>query len=159
MGDGIRIAILALIFFTGLCTGWVINGWRLGAQVDELKLAMETQAETARLAAQSAINSITHKAAQETRKKKAAEAAINRRVENVPTDLPLLPPAFRVLHDAAATGKAPDDSTPLVADPVAPRTVAAAIAGNYAAARENARTLEELQAIVAASGCFDAVQQ
>jgi hypothetical protein len=155
MSDSIRIAILALLFFTGLCTGWVVNGWRMGAQIDELKLTMETQAETARLAAQSAINSVTAKAAVKARKEKATEAALNRRVENVPTDLPLLPPAFRVLHDAAATGKAPDDSAASHADPVAPRTLAATLAGNYSAARENARTLEELQAIVAASGCFD----
>lgn len=52
----------------------------------------------------------------------------------VSSDLPLLPGGFRLLHDAAAGGylpAAPDPSGPQPA-PVAPGTVAATVANNYA---------------------------
>lgn len=158
MTDTLRFAILAAILMAGVAIGWTVNGWRLHAQIDEMRLAMETQAETLRLAAQHRITRVVTVAAERSRAQKRNDDAIKRKADELPRDLPLLPPAFRVLHDAAASGKAPDDSAAPDAAPVAPRTVARTIAGNYADARRNAETLAELQAVVSASGCFDLEQ-
>ena len=55
------------------------------------------------------------------------------------------PPAFRLLHDSAASGsQAPQDSTGTVSASIAAQTVAE----NYRIARENAARLEALQALV-----------
>lgn len=71
----------------------------------------------------------------------------------VPSTLPLLPADFRVYHDAAAAGvpiPAAGDTARADAAPVAPTTVAATIADNYAACRYDQERLEALQAIVRA---------
>lgn len=56
-----------------------------------------------------------------------------------------LPPGWRVLHDAAATGTVPDPSGQPNAAAVTPREAAKTILWNYGAALENAARLEALQ--------------
>jgi len=56
-----------------------------------------------------------------------------------------LPAGWRVLHDAAASGRAASTSTDADAQPVAPDTAAATVARNYGTCRETAEQLTALQ--------------
>lgn len=61
------------------------------------------------------------------------------------------PPAFRLLHDSAASGSAlPDDPARVDAAPVPIEAIAQTVTENYRIARENAERLEALQEIVKA---------
>jgi hypothetical protein len=60
-------------------------------------------------------------------------------------DLPELPGAFRVLHDAAATGAVPDTASIPDAATVAPQDVASTVAGNYTSCLATAEQLTGLQ--------------
>jgi hypothetical protein len=140
----------------GLAAGWMANGWRLNGEIADMKLAAETQAETLRLAGQHKINTIETKYVAKAEKQAKIDRNISDKVEqNVPSTLPLLPGSFRVQHDAAATGEETDDSRTADAAPVAPRAVATTITRNYESARSDKERLEEMQAIVRASGCFE----
>lgn len=69
----------------------------------------------------------------------------------VPSDLPMLPGSFRVLHDAAATGSPlPEagDSGGVDGAAVTPQDLAGTISNNYASCRTDQRRLEALQAII-----------
>ncbi len=69
----------------------------------------------------------------------------------VSTDLPVLPAGMRVLHDAAATGRAlseTPDSGGADAAPVTPQDLARTVAENYASCREDQGRLEALQGII-----------
>lgn len=153
--------LAAVIAIAAASTGLLWTGHHYGAQGvqaewDKEKLAAEMQAENNRLLRQSAINKIDTAGAAKAKKQAATDQSILAKVEtNVPNTLPMLPGSFRVQHDAAATGKEADDSEPLDAAPVSPRAVATSISKNYASARSDKANLEELQAIVRASGCFD----
>lgn len=148
--------LYAAIVLAAAAAGWFGNGWRLNAEIAEQKLTIANQAETLRLASQHKINRIDAAGAAKARKQAPIDQSILAKAEtNVPTTLPLLPPGFRVQHDSAATGE--EISNPSAADaaPVAPVTVAKTITRNYTSARVNAADLEELQAIIRASGCFE----
>lgn len=56
-----------------------------------------------------------------------------------------LPAGWRVLHDAAASGRAASTSDAIDAQPVAPDTAAATVARNYGTCRETAEQLTALQ--------------
>ncbi len=56
-----------------------------------------------------------------------------------------LPAGWRVLHDAAASGRVTDPATVDHAQPVAPDTAAATVARNYGTCRETAEQLTALQ--------------
>jgi hypothetical protein len=146
----------ALALVIGFGGGWAVNGWRLNGEIADMKLTAETQAETLRLAGQRKINTIETKYVVRAEKQAKVDRTISDKVEqNVPSTLPLLPGSFRVQHDAAATGQEVDDSRAADAAPVAPRTVAGTITRNYESARSDKERLEEMQAIVRASGCFE----
>ena len=69
----------------------------------------------------------------------------------VPTDLPVPPSSFRVLHDAAARGsELPEDgdSAGIDAATVSVETLAETLAENYRACREDRARLEGLQGVV-----------
>ena len=69
----------------------------------------------------------------------------------VPTDLPVLPGSFRVLHDAAARGsELPEDgdSSGIDAATVSVETLAETVVENYRACREDRARLEGLQGMV-----------
>jgi len=68
-----------------------------------------------------------------------------------PTDLPVLPGSFRVLHDAAASGtELPEDgdSAGIDAATVSVETLAETVVENYRACREDRARLEGLQGLV-----------
>jgi len=56
-----------------------------------------------------------------------------------------LPSGWRLLHDAAASGRLADPAGAADAQPVDPQTAARAVAENYAGCRENAEQLTALQ--------------
>lgn len=60
-------------------------------------------------------------------------------------DLPELPPAFRWLHDAAATGVIPGPAVPADVAAVAPQDVAATVADNYTTCLATSEQLKGLQ--------------
>jgi hypothetical protein len=69
----------------------------------------------------------------------------------VPTDLPVLPVSFRVLHDAAASGsELPEDADSAGMDvaAVSVETLAETVVENYRACREDRARLEGLQGLV-----------
>jgi len=69
----------------------------------------------------------------------------------VPSDLPVLPATVRVLHDAAATGRAlPETGNPPSPDaaPVTPQDLARTVVENYASCREDQGRLEALQGVL-----------
>ena len=69
----------------------------------------------------------------------------------VPTDLPVLPGSFRVLHDAAARGsELPEagDSAGIDAATVSVETLAETVVENYRSCREDRARLEGLQGVV-----------
>jgi hypothetical protein len=135
---------------------YVAGGDSVRAEWGAEKLAAETRAETLRLLSQGKINRIDRAGVARAQKQAAVDQSILEKVEiNVPSTLPMLPGSFRLQHDAAAAGKETDDTGAADADPVAPRTVAKTLTRNYADARSDKQNLEELQAIVRASGCFD----
>lgn len=153
------LALLGLLF----AAYWTIDrrGYNRGAnevraEWNAEKLAAEIQAENNRLLAQANINRIDTAGAVKAQKQSRIDQSIIEKVEiNVPNTLPMLPGSFRVQHDAAATGQEIDRAGAADADPVAPRTVARTLTRNYADARSDKQNLEELQAIVRASGCFE----
>ena len=68
-----------------------------------------------------------------------------------PTDLPVLPGSFRVLHDAAARGSAlPEPGDPSRADAatVKPQDLAVTVTDNYASCRADQERLRALQEVV-----------
>ena len=60
----------------------------------------------------------------------------------------MLPPGFRLLHDAAAAGEAIDDTRIADAAPVAPAVVARTVAENYASCNDEKQRLATLQDII-----------
>ena len=63
----------------------------------------------------------------------------------VPADSPSLPPGFRVLHDAAATGELPDPARIADAAPVPAQDAAETIVSNYGTCAETAEQVIALQ--------------
>ena len=107
------------------------------------------QAENIRLLNQAAIGKQADKFNTKQAVAKVVYQTITKEVTKyVPNTLPLLPGDFRLLHDAAAEGVAIDDTKRANASPVAPATVAATIASNYANCNADQDKLETLQAIV-----------
>lgn len=153
MTTQLRIIILCSLVIGGFIGGWLTNGWRLGKVVSELHLQAAAAAETNRLAAQSRMRQVEQLHAQLARQRRTTDKRIEHHVEKLPDNV-MLSGALRVLHDAAASGKVPEHTAEVDAAPVAVRTLARTLAANYSACRENAATLEELQAVVAASGVF-----
>lgn len=136
--------------------GWLTNGWRLNAQIADMRLDLENKSETLRLAAQFKINRIDSASVAKRQKQAKVDQSILDKVEtNVPTTLPLLPGSFRVHHDAAAAGEEIDDTRRADAAPVAPKAVAVTTAENYASSNYDKQRLAALQEMVKASGCFD----
>jgi hypothetical protein len=63
----------------------------------------------------------------------------------VPADSPLLPPGYRVLHDAAAEGVIPDPARIADAAPVPAQDAASGVIDNYGTCHANAEQLTALQ--------------
>ena len=116
---------------------------------DAEKAQAALQAESLRLLNESAIRKQADVFNVKQAAAKVVYKTITKEVEKyVPNSLALLPPGFRLLHDAAAEGVAVDDTAGVDAAPVSPRQVASTVSANYAACREDQDKLEALQGIV-----------
>jgi hypothetical protein len=151
----IKAVVIAAVLVGLFGYGMHVGSGQVQARWDKANLEAERVASKEQLRKQEIIDVIDTKSV----KKKQQQASIDQSIiesvdKNVPSTLPLLPSSFRVLHDAAAAGQKIDDTAKVDADPVAPGTVAKTIARNYQSAREDKTNLEDLQAIVRASGCF-----
>jgi hypothetical protein len=138
-------AILAVI--AGL--GWFVYDSIDSRGYNRAKSEYEQAAEHERIAHQEEIDGLAKSFAIKSAQQRLITQTIIKEVDKyVPNTLPMLPAGFRVLHDAAAAGKAPVDPAGTNAAPVAPSAVAATLASNYANCRYDQERLEALQAIV-----------
>ena len=144
------VAIIAL------CVGIEIHGQHRGAARiqalwDKETAAAEVQAETLRILRQSSIDKSATKYAVKQAKQQVIVKTIIKEVDRyVPNSLPMLPPSFRLYHDAAAAGEAIDDTRLADAAPVSPLTVARTVANNYATCNDEKQRLATLQDIIRA---------
>ena len=160
----IAAALMAVLFFAGV--EWKIYQAGKASGMEQVQQRRDAQGYVAerQVAEQAAaqqqvitktVTQFVERAAQE----RIVYRGIIKEVEKyVPNTLPMLPSDFRVLHDAAAAGVAPPeagDPARVDAAPVAPVTVAATVADNYAACRYDQGRLEALQTIIKA-GSSDA---
>lgn len=152
----LKLAAIVLALVAAFASGMKVEHDRNQKRITAEKLQAEIQSENNRLLAQSRINKIDRSGASRAKKQAETDQSTLAKVDKyAPRSLPLLPGSVRVLHDAAATGQEIDDSSAANASPVAVADLASTTARNYIAARSNERDLEELQAIVRVSGCFD----
>ena len=137
-----------------LCLGIELHGQHRGAARiqalwDRDVAAAEAQAETLRILRQSHIDKSATKYEVKQAKQQVIVKTIIKEVDRyVPNSLPMLPPGFRLLHDAAAAGEAIDDTRLADAAPVAPRTLAETLAKNYASCNDDKQRLSILQDII-----------
>lgn len=155
-----------LLLLLALCAALGVGGWQAFESIKRIGME-EARRECER--ANAAIETVVHQQAEAQQKvvtryltryvERAAEERIVYRdiVKEVPvyvpSDLPVLPAAVRVLHDAAATGRAlPEDRDTALADaaPVTPQDLTRTVAENYASCREDQLRLEALQGVLKA---------
>lgn len=142
----ISIGCIALALFG---YGVVKGRDHVQAKWDAEKQAQANQAETLRLSRQTTVNNSATKFAVKAQKDRVIVQTIIKEVDRyVPITDPVLSGGFRLLHDAAATGEAIDDSRRANAAPVAPSDVARTLASNYAECRYEQERVTALQAIV-----------
>lgn len=153
-----------LLLSLALCAVLGVGGWQAFESIKRIGME-DARRECER--ANAAIETVVHKQAEEQQKvvtryltqyvERAAEERVVYRdiVKEVPvyvsTDLPVLPAGMRVLHDAAATGRAlPEtgNSPSTDAAPVTPQDLARTVVENYASCREDQGRLEALQGII-----------
>lgn len=144
-----KAAIAAAIVAVLAGLGWFVYDSIYDRGYNAAKAEYEQAAEATRIAHQEEIDGLSRSFALKAAKQRVITQTIIKEVDKyVPNTLPMLPPGFRVYHDAAAAGKAPVDPAGTDAAPVAPSTVAATLAINYANCRYDQERLEALQAIV-----------
>lgn len=144
-----KAALAAAIVAVVAGLGWFVYDSIDSRGYNRAKAEYEKDAEATRIAHQEEIDGLAKSFALKAAKQRIVTQTIIKEVDKyVPSTLPLLPPGFRVFHDAAAAGKAPVDTAGADAPPVAPSTVAATVAANYANCRYDQERLEALQAIV-----------
>jgi hypothetical protein len=153
-----------LLLSLALCIALGVGGWQAFESIKRIGMD-EVRRECERVNA--AIETVVHKQAEEQQKvvtryltqyveRAAEERVVYRDIVKevpvyVPSDLPVLPAGVRVLHDAAATGRAlPEtgDSSRADATPVTPQDLTRTVAENYASCREDQGRLEALQGII-----------
>jgi hypothetical protein len=120
----------------------------LDRQVAEAEQAVRIEEDRQKKVVTKIVTKFVEKAAQE----RVVYRDIIREVPKyVPSDLPMLPGGFRVLHDAAATGRAlPEDgdSSRVDAAAVSPQDVAGTVTDNYASCRADQERLRALQEVI-----------
>lgn len=139
---------LAIGLAAGGTTGWKVHAWKVAADsVEE-----QSQAETDRLRRQANTIRVESRAIERRAKDAEALTAILRRVDRDLKNACVLPPDFRVLHDAATRGEDPATASVGDAAPVPAATAAETIARNYNGARRNERALEDCQQYIRDNG-------
>jgi hypothetical protein len=153
-----RILTYAAVALSIFIAGRAFGIWQeRNAWLAREKIRIEAEAEAKRTEAilyarnSEAVAELAKSAAVETEKIKVVTSVIRERVEvYVPSDTPDLPAGWRVLHDAAATGREPDPSAAAGSDAatVPVKDAAETVAENYGSCREDQERLRLLQQYV-----------
>ena len=142
---------LALAILVAAATGW---GWVKGAASVQAEWDAERAAQTMTIlrvkVKQAEVTE--HIVTQYIDRVRVVREQADAVIREVPVYVPQscdadgrLPAGWRVLHDAAASGRVTDPATVAHAQPVAPDTAAATVARNYGTCRETAEQLTALQ--------------
>jgi hypothetical protein len=153
-----RILTYAAVALSVFIAGRAFGIWQeRNAWLAREKVRLEAEAEAKRVEAilyarnSEAVAELAKAAVVEVEKIRTVTSVIRERVEvYVPSDTPDLPAGWRVLHDAAATGREPDPSASVGTDaaPVSAKDAAETVAENYGACREDQERLRLLQQYV-----------
>lgn len=153
VGIAAAIAVMAAL--------WAVdrNGYSRGAAEVRAQWEMERAEQIARIAelekrnAQVVVKEVIKYRDRVKVVREKAEEVIREIPVLVPVDIPALPGAVRVLHDAAAGGELPDDpaGAARAAEAVEVPALVETVADNYAACRADAERLVALQNIVKGS--------
>jgi hypothetical protein len=139
----VGVALILSVTFVGGCN---YGGDRVQAKWDKSVAKGKAEVERLKSEAGKVTVRVETKTVEVVRTVKVKGDTIVRQVPiYISRDLPELPGAFRVLHDAAATGALPNPASFPDATPIAPQDVASTTADNYTACRVNAATLAGLQ--------------
>ncbi len=136
------------VWHSGKCAGMAEVQQKWDRQVAATEQAVREETAVHQQVITKTVTKFVEKAAQE----KVVYRDIIREVPNyVPSDLPVLPGSFRVLHDAAATGSALPEgggAGGVDAGAVSPENVAVILTENYSACRLDKERLRLLQEVV-----------
>jgi hypothetical protein len=150
-------ACLALVLFVG--AEWALYVKARNAGRHDVQALWDAQVKAAELQVlqeekrqrKAATTIATHVVASAAKERVIYRDIIKEIPHYVPTDLPVLPGSFRVLHDVAARGsELPEDrdSSGIDAATVSVETLAETVVKNYRACREDRARLEGLQGVV-----------
>ena len=143
-----------LLLIVALAIGIEVHGQHKGAariqKLWDADLAKaEAQAETLRLMRQASIDKReTKSVVVAVKKREIVQSNLAKIDQYAPTSYPALPGSIRLWHDAAATGKAIDDTGKTDGSAVSLTDLAATTALNYAACLDDQSRLTDLQAII-----------
>ena len=159
MTVSIRFIFLAVVMTSLICAEWALYVKARNVGRNEVQVLWDTQVKAAELQVlqeekrqQKVASTIATKVVASAAKERVIYRDIIKEIPNyVPTDLPVLPGSFRVLHDAAASGsELPEDgdSSGIDAATVSVETLAETVVENYRSCREDRARLEGLQGMV-----------
>lgn len=137
---------IIVAFLVGLLAGLGLGWYAHKGYTTEAEEKNQSQAETDRLLRQANTVRIEKRTLVREAKDNATLTELLRRIDReIPASACPLPPAWRVLHDAAAKGEDPPATGFGDAAPVAAGVAAETVTRNYTNARKNASTLEDCQ--------------
>ncbi len=136
-----RLAVALLLMLAGFVLGWRFAGYKCAA----VEVSADTKLVAAAAREQQATDAVVTHFVDTEQHRSAARAAIKKDISHeVSADI-VLPPVYRVLHDAAATGTVPGAADLADARPVAAQDLAETVAENYGACEANRQQLISLQ--------------
>lgn len=142
------LTALAIGLALGFGGGWRVHDWKTTAAT----VVEQSQAETDRLLRQANTIRVETKALDRRAKDAETLAAILRGIDRELPNACVLPPAVRVLHDAAARGENPATTPIGDAAPVSAADLTETTVRNYDGARRNEGQLEDCQRYIRDNG-------
>lgn len=136
-----RLVIALLFMLAGAVLGWRFAGYKCAA----LDVAADGRLVAASVTAQQVTDQAVTQFVDSQATRSAARAELKKDITHeVPADI-VLPPVYRVLHDAAATGAVPGAADLADARAVGAQDLAETVAENYGACEANRQQLISLQ--------------
>lgn len=145
----IKWIVIAVSFVASFAVGWHLGSTKIQAEWDTANATAEKAAIKKEREDQKVADAVGQEVAAAAVKERVVYKTLIKEVPKYVENDCALSGGFRVFHDAAATATVPDSSTPRAdAAPVQAQAVAATVAENYEACRDNERRLEALQEII-----------
>jgi len=155
----VRLILIAAVLTLLIGAEWALYVKARNAGRNEVQALWDAQVKAAELQVlqeekrlQKAANKIATQVVASAAKERVIYRDIIKEIPHyAPTDLPVLPGSFRVLHDAAASGsELPEDgdSSGIDAATFSVETLAETVVENYRSCREDRARLEGLQGMV-----------